>query len=172
MLNTLKVLFLFVILFPQKASCQKTTQNWLFYNQLRFEFTNGTVLYNPNNPSVAEDRTTIFSHPKTGELMLYFDGTNLWSGEELTLVKENIKEGSGLRQASLILPVDKSLESFYLFTCHTKFDEGANLISSNLTYSYISKSSNTFSVDSMNLPLNSNISPNVTAYPLKNEKGF
>ncbi len=166
------VIFLFIFIFPESVISQNTTKNWLFFNQLRFEFKNGTALYNPNNPSIAEDRTAVFSHPTTGELMLYFDGQNLRSGEELKLVEENIKNGSVLRQTSLILPLSKALNAFYLFTCQTSFNQDANLVSTNLTYSFIANTNGNYSVDSLNIPLNSNITPNVTAYPLNDDEGF
>ncbi|WP_229712534.1 T9SS type A sorting domain-containing protein [Marivirga lumbricoides] len=168
-----QIIFIFIFILPNMLQCQKTTKNWLFFNQLRFEFIEGTAKFNFNSPSLAEDdRTTVFSHPQTGELLLYFDGINLWSGNELNLVKENIKIGSGLRQTSLILPLNESFDSFYLFTCQTNFDDNGLLISSDITYSYISRTDDSYSIDSLNLELESNVSPNVTAYPITSGNGF
>ncbi|PTB91031.1 hypothetical protein C9994_16265, partial [Marivirga lumbricoides] len=141
-----QIIFIFIFILPNMLQCQKTTKNWLFFNQLRFEFIEGTAKFNFNSSSLAEDdRTTVFSHPQTGELLLYFDGINLWSGNELNLVKENIKIGSGLRQTSLILPLNESFDSFYLFTCQTNFDDNGLLISSDITYSYISRTDDSYS---------------------------
>jgi hypothetical protein len=170
--NSIKHIFILGILFSAYSSWAQdlSTKNWLFGDHFELLFTRGDVQINKENPSFGYDRPAVYSHPETGDLMLFFDGANLWNGEK-KLIESNIKEtNTGGRQTNLLLPGNKALSRFYLFTILN--NSSADTINSfTLTYSIIGKTTNSYTIDSLHIPLDSMVAPKITAYPKANEKG-
>ncbi|MCJ8167660.1 T9SS type A sorting domain-containing protein [Pontibacter sp. E15-1] len=133
----MRLLFiLFLILVSLKVYAQKEATNWYFGNKAGLSFSNGVPVPLTDGALVTESATAVISDKKTGKLLFYTNGRNIWNRQHQLMPgsKEFPKNcPSAISQPTLIVPVPGHEHLYYVFS--VRFSPPADVY--NCSFGYI-----------------------------------
>lgn len=130
------LLTLLLLLISLHTHAQKEATNWYFGNRTGLSFSNGLPKPLTDGAVTTESATAVISDRKTGELLFYTNGRNIWDRQHQLMPGSNEFPDpchSAISQPTLIVPVPGNEHLYYVFSI--RFSPPADVY--NCTFGYI-----------------------------------
>ena len=112
--NTL--IFVFIVLFNFKSTCQREANIWYFGENAGLDFNNSNPIPLLDGQLNSEEGSTVMSDVN-GELLFYTDGVTVWNKQHQVMLNGNELNGhQSSFQSSIIIPKPANTDIYYIFT--------------------------------------------------------
>lgn len=97
----------------QQSHAQKSNYNWLFGDRAAISFKSGNGQASFINPQKFTTQTASISHPETGELIFYTNGTTFWNSNHDTFGQETLP--GNFYENIIIIPYPSNNNKYFVF---------------------------------------------------------
>lgn len=164
------ILFIFIAFAPVFA--QKEANNWYFGVRAGLTFQGGTASPLGNGQLYSQEGCATASDPKTGALLFYTDGINIWNRNHQVINSGNpLKGGPSSTQNALIVPNPANKLQYYVFTV-PDLTSSSGVTTTALFYSLVSVENSNCQILSINNFLTYEVSEKLTGTLDCNGTGF
>lgn len=163
---------LFIIITSVPVFAQKEANNWYFGVRAGLTFQGGTASPLGNGQLYSQEGCATASDPKTGALLFYTDGINIWNRNHQVINSGNpLKGGPSSTQNALIVPNPANKLQYYVFTVPDLTSSGG-VTTTALFYSLVSVENSDCRILSINNFLTYEVSEKLTGTLDCNGTGF